>query len=395
MLLLLLVVMTCGIATTTTPPPDCYPPGSPQQPPRDPRIPPCGCAICDIPDVVIKYVSKKTPLLVFNTTFYILSNTTKATVVSPNDVIENVDRANKVLSLAGIFLNLTIKSFEDDFLFPRFVLPFCDASYVGDGTCHLFCNVSLTGYDGGDCVTPVNYTWCEKPYNHECRGECNLMQYQWDHGNCCNDQIMAPQTCRDPKSPWRMWQDEKSMARAVNVTAEQSFNGYVPRYADCMFCGASSTFPWNYNMTNVLQQGSVFNPITLGKNGFPGNGTVLIHELGHTFGLMHVFRGAEISPTPCALSCFEGIQYPDGQSGSMTLGDLCSDTRPSAITFSCSDPQGTDCKGQPWTNTPVHNYMGFSYVQDSSCPKEFTPIQLARMRCYAEKYFSNWNMRHS
>lgn len=51
------------------------------------------------------------------------------------------------------------------------------------------------------------------------------------------------------------------------------------------------------------------------------------------------------------------------------VGDLCADTRPSPMNPMCMDPPGQDCSGQAWFNTPIHNYMGFTFAMDVSDAK--------------------------
>lgn len=84
----------------------------------------------------------------------------------------------------------------------------------------------------------------------------------------------------------------------------------------------------------------------------------------------------------CQNPCYEGKQYPLAQNGSMlsksslignhslirtlAVGDLCADTRPSPMNAMCADPPGHDCSGQAWVNTPIHNYMGFTFSLDVS-----------------------------
>jgi hypothetical protein len=102
-----------------------------------------------------------------------------------------------------------------------------------------------------------------------------------------------------------------------------------------------------------------------------------------------VFRFAESGVAPCGFGCFDGNQYPTTQNGSMLTGDLCADTRPTTFDIQCTDPAGNDCAGNPWVDTPIHNYMSFTYLVPG-CAYEFTLQQAARMRCYLESYYTSW-----
>ncbi len=355
-------------------------------------IPACGCAKCDIPANVLRFQADltrgTTPQVTINTTVYLLANDSGYALISPQSIEENFQLVNAAFKPFNISFAPTITLFNNSFLYSRYVLPFCQPADIGDGTCLPFCNVTMTGYDGGDCVhIPPNANCSARGGDGTCDDECNYMQFQWDGGDCCAAAIAA-QHCRDPASPLRMWLSQTLMPTVVNATGVHSFNIYIAQYAECEWCGASSNMPWWYNFTEPSQQGSIFNSATIGLQSM-GQGLVLVHELGHTFGLWHVFRFAESGTAPCPFACFDGVQYPVGQNGSMLTGDLCEDTRPSTFNFMCADPPGNDCAGSPWTDTPLHNYMSFTYLS-AGCANEFTLQQGARMRCYLQAYYTGW-----
>jgi hypothetical protein len=92
-----------------------------------------------------------------------------------------------------------------------------------------------------------------------------------------------------------------------------------------------------------------------GANEFPGKfdqGMTSVHEIGHWFGLFHVFQGSSCSSD----------------------GDLVSDTPfQSSATSGC--PTNKDsCPNSPGTDS-VNNYMDYS---DDKCYSKFTPGQIKR-----------------
>lgn len=140
--------------------------------------------------------------------------------------------------------------------------------------------------------------------------------------------------------------------------------------------GSWGTFPWDANSLTAYG-GIVLQPSHFTDPNVPS------HEVGHCLGLWHTHHG--VSEVAQCSDCYE----PAGRSaevGDLT-GDKCSDTNPTPTNFNCSDPGGTDpCSGNPWTNTPIHNYMNYSL----SCATEFTMQQAGRMHAWTENSLTGW-----
>jgi PKD repeat protein len=114
-----------------------------------------------------------------------------------------------------------------------------------------------------------------------------------------------------------------------------------------------------------------------------GNQTLLTHELGHFFGLLHTFYTGD------------GYERING-SNCLTAGDLICDTpadnftlnigsqvNPNNCTYTGTEKQCADNLGLQY-NPPVDNIM--TYWSTYTCNNVFTPQQYARMNYTKEKY---------
>lgn len=126
--------------------------------------------------------------------------------------------------------------------------------------------------------------------------------------------------------------------------------------------------------------------VVMGRSNSNLGTHTLAHELGHTFGLHHTFRG--VDEVPACSACYEGRDLPSGASSTgSTEGDWCEDTNPHPTnSYICGD-QGTDgcAPGLPWLNSPVNNHMSYSF-----CTTTFTAQQAGRMHCMIDTYLNNW-----
>ena len=140
-----------------------------------------------------------------------------------------------------------------------------------------------------------------------------------------------------------------------------------------------ATFPWSGSqLTN-------FGGVVLSEQQFyPEDDHTLTHEIGHCFGLWHTFHGVD-EVSSCG-SCYETPITTEGD----VRGDMCADTRPTPLNYSCNEPSESDpCSGEPWAPTPIANYMGYS---SDPCQNEFTPQQAARMNCWLRDAVVTWTI---
>jgi len=122
--------------------------------------------------------------------------------------------------------------------------------------------------------------------------------------------------------------------------------------------------------------------IVMGQNHWSGNHSAFAHEIGHCFGLWHIFHGVD-EVTRCG-PCYEAVNASDRD----LLGDLCSDTPPAPAWYECSNAIGVDsCTGLPWGDSQPENLMGYTPID---CRNLFTPQQGGRMRCWIADVLSGW-----
>ena len=233
---------------------------------------------------------------------YILSNDDgSAQIVSESFTSMQVEIFNKYFKSTGVRFVHEDVIYRNSSMRSRYALPMCDFTLIGNGICDNLCNVSVTNFDGGDCLAKI-------PDGSECvpgvcNEACNIMQYKWDYGECCQEPYTS---CRDPKSPYKVYYVPDYIKSVATPFYTDSWNIYILQYADCQWCGAASTFPSNFNASDPYAQGTMYNGMMLNKSFVYQMG---VHEAGHTFGLLHPFSGSESGTINCSDPCFDGVYY--------------------------------------------------------------------------------------
>lgn len=167
--------------------------------------------------------------------------------------------------------------------------------------------------------------------------------------------------------------------------------------------------PYNYSILNAMCQGkhvsghlniyvlpylanyvagfSYIPPYMQGNNRHPADGvwmrsdylnsTTLHHEIGHFFGLYHVFQGISY--------CGENADLHDDLGHE--VGDLVHDTPPIKASWECDNPTCTFNfpSYRPWFGFEPNNYMDYL---SSECRTSFTAGQIERMHAYMTAYRS-------
>jgi PKD repeat protein len=178
---------------------------------------------------------------------------------------------------------------------------------------------------------------------------------------------------------YRYYANCPAMKEAYALNPDSQMNIYITHRNG----GSFGTFPWDDVRLPLSNQGGV---VLREIHVFPApyHDNVLAHEIGHTVGLWHTFHGVDETD-----ECGDCYERADGQNADIT-GDLCSDTPPTPVNYSCSDPGGIDpCSGEPWGETAPQNFMSYS-AWNGPCWTEFTSQQWGRIHCWTDQVLTSW-----
>uniref|UniRef100_A0A3Q2YZ81 Pappalysin 2 n=1 Tax=Hippocampus comes TaxID=109280 RepID=A0A3Q2YZ81_HIPCM len=342
--------------------------------------PPCGLTPCDNTDIISGYnnywplrTPKQVRYRIIN-----LSDDDGGNATVSQDQIRLQHRALiDAFRPYNITLELTVDPVRNTSLRQRFVLSNCRIGKIGNRHCDPECDHPRTGHDGGDCLRlgPC-YNW--KRQNGVCNTECNSVHYDYDDGDCCDPQVTdVLKTCFDPESPDRAYMSVKELKEELHLSGTDTLNVFFASNSAREELAGAATWPWAKEAL-THQGGMVLNPSYFGTSG---HHNTMIHELGHIFGLYHVFKGVSERDS-CDDPCQETTP-------SMETGDLCADTAPTPKSKACHDPGAVNdtCGVSMYQDTPYSNYMSYT---DDNCTDHFTPNQVARMHCYLDLVYPNW-----
>ncbi|XP_020791700.2 pappalysin-2 [Boleophthalmus pectinirostris] len=346
--------------------------------PFDP--PPCGLTPCDNTEIIAGY-NNNWQLRTSKHVRYRIVNLADDDGGNPTVSKVQIDLQHKALVEAfhpyNITLEINIHTVRNSSLREKFILSNCRIEKIGNRQCDPECDHPRTGHDGGDCLRlgPC-YSW--KRQDGVCNMECNSIYYDYDDGDCCEPAVTdVLKTCFDPESPDRAYMSIKELKDELQLSGTDALNVFFANNSAREELAGAATWPWAKEALSH-QGGMVLNPSYFGTEG---HHNTMIHEMGHIFGLYHVFKGVSERDS-CDDPCQETTP-------SMETGDLCADTAPTPKSKVCHDPGAVNdtCGVINYQDTPYSNYMSYT---DDNCTNHFTPNQVARMHCYLDLVYQKW-----
>ncbi|XP_067108655.1 pappalysin-2 [Osmerus mordax] len=358
-------------------------PPVPQREHVSPFLPPlCGLTTCDNTDIILSYNSHwqlRTEKHIRYRVVNICNDDGSNPTVSETQIHQQHRALVEAFRPYNITLELSTHAVRNSSLRQRFILSNCRISKIGNGHCDPECDHPLTGHDGGDCqrlgLGPC-YEW--KKQDGVCNMECNNNRDHYDEGDCCDPEVTdVLKTCFDGESPDRAYMSVKELKEVLHLGSADTLNVFFANNSAREELAGAATWPWAKEALSH-QGGMVLNPAYFGT---VGHNNTMIHEMGHIFGLYHVFKGVSERES-CDDPCQETTP-------SMETGDLCEDTAPTPKSKSCHDPGVVNdtCGVTFYRDTPYKNYMSYT---DDNCTNHFTPNQVARMHCYIDLVYQNW-----
>uniref|UniRef100_A0A4W6BSM2 Pappalysin 2 n=1 Tax=Lates calcarifer TaxID=8187 RepID=A0A4W6BSM2_LATCA len=342
--------------------------------------PPCGLTPCDNTDIILGY-NNNWQLRAPKRIRYRIVNLSTDDGGNPTVSEAQIQLQHQALIEAfrpyNITLDLSVHTVKNSSLQQRFILSNCRIGKIGNRQCDPECDHPRTGHDGGDCLRlgPC-YNW--KRQDGVCNMECNSIHYDYDDGDCCDPEVTdVLKTCFDPESPDRAYMSVKELKEELHLSSTDTLNVFFASNSVREELAGAATWPWAKEAL-THQGGMVLNPSYFGTMGHLNT---MIHEMGHIFGLYHVFKGVSERDS-CDDPCQEITP-------SMETGDLCADTAPTPKSKACNDPGAVNdtCGVTTYQDTPYSNYMSYT---DDNCTNHFTPNQVARMHCYLDLVYQKW-----
>uniref|UniRef100_A0A667XQM6 Pappalysin 2 n=1 Tax=Myripristis murdjan TaxID=586833 RepID=A0A667XQM6_9TELE len=342
--------------------------------------PPCGLTPCDNTDIIHGYNHHwqlRAPKQVRYRIVNLSNDDGEDPTVSQAQIKVQHQALIEAFRPYNITLELSVHTVNNSSLRQRFILSNCRIGKIGNRQCDPECDHPRTGHDGGDCLRlgPC-YNW--KRQDGVCNMECNSIHYDYDDGDCCDPDVTdVLKTCFDPESPDRAYMSVKELKEELRLSGTDTLNVFFANNSVREELAGAATWPWAKEALSH-QGGMVLNPSYFGT---AGHNNTMIHEMGHIFGLYHVFKGVSERDS-CDDPCQETTP-------SMETGDLCADTAPTPKSKVCHDPGTVNdtCGVTMYQDTPYNNYMSYT---DDNCTNHFTPNQVARMHCYVDLVYQNW-----
>ncbi|XP_038156424.1 pappalysin-2 [Cyprinodon tularosa] len=342
--------------------------------------PACGLTSCDNTDIISGYNNNwqlRTPKHIRYRIVNLSDDDGGNPTVTPAQIQAQHQALNEAFRPYNITLELSVHNVKNSSLRKRFILSNCRIGKIGNRQCDAECDHPRTGHDGGDCLRLGHcYNW--KRQDGVCDMECNTIHYDYDDGDCCDPDVTdVLKTCFDPESPYRAYMSVKELKDELNLSGSDTLNVFFASNSVREDLAGAATWPWAKEAL-THQGGMVLNPSYFGTTGHQNT---MIHEMGHIFGLYHVFKGVNERES-CDDPCQETTP-------SMETGDLCADTAPTIKSKACQDPEAYNdsCGFTIYRNTPYRNYMSYT---DDNCTNHFTPNQVARMHCYLDLVYQKW-----